>query len=303
MSERTVEPAQDHELRYPIAAVSEMLDIPVPTIRSWERRYGFPDPSRTSGRHRRYSLTEISQLRALRDAITQGHPARDAVELVRQHPEERISRDPAVDDLLRSAMELDPRAVRVVLDRAAQSEGVEYAVSQIAIPAMEEVGERWKAGTCDVGNEHALTDGVRSWFARLLAFEPPSPDATPVVLACGPKELHSVGLDAFAVLLVRRGRSVLNLGALTPVESLRLAVRTARATGAVIVAQRAVNRRSTVASIEAMHDLLGERTFYAGGAFASSASRRAVPGVYLGQDLIAAARTVDVAVAAELSTR
>ena len=58
------EPTPDRGLRYPIAAVSEALDIPIPTIRSWERRYGFPDPSRTSGRHRRYSLAEISQLRA-----------------------------------------------------------------------------------------------------------------------------------------------------------------------------------------------------------------------------------------------
>jgi DNA-binding transcriptional MerR regulator len=297
------EPTQDPGLRYPIAAVSEMLEIPVPTIRSWERRYGFPDPARTSGRHRRYSLAEISQLRALRDAITQGHSAREAVELVRQHPDGNPSRDPLVDDLLRSAMELDPKAVRVVLDRAAQTEGVEYAIVQVAIPAMEEVGERWKAGTCDVGNEHALTDGVRSWFARLLAFEPQSDDATSVVLACGPKELHSVGLDAFAVLLARRGRRVLNLGALTPVESLRHAVRTTRATGAVVVAQRAVNRRSTMASIEAAHDLLGERAFFAGAAFASATSRRDVPGIYLGRDLVGAARTVDVAVAAALSTR
>jgi DNA-binding transcriptional MerR regulator len=303
MNETMPERAPDTGLRYAIAAVSEMLDVPIPTIRSWERRYGFPDPSRTSGKHRRYSLTEISQLRALRDAITRGHAAREAVELVRQHPQGKPARDPLVDDLLRSAMELDPKAVRTVLDRAAQTEGVEHAVVRVAIPAMEEVGERWKAGTCDVGSEHALTDGVRSWFARLLAFEPQSEDATPVVLACGPKELHSVGLDALAVLLARRGRQVLNLGALTPVESLRHAVRTSRATGAVVVAQRAVNRRSTMASIEAAHDLLGERAFFAGAAFGTAASRRDVPGVYLGRDLVDAAQAVDVAVAAEPSTR
>lgn len=303
MNEQTGEPTQDPGLRYAIAAVSQMLDIPVSTIRSWERRYGFPHPSRTSGRHRRYSSAEVSQLRALRDAITQGHSAREAVDVVRQHPGGKPSREPLVDHLLRSAMQLDPKAVRVVLDRAAESEGVEYAVAQVAIPAMEEVGERWRAGTCDVGNEHALTDGVRSWFGRVLAFEPQSSDATPIVLACGPKELHSVGLDAFAVLLARRGRSVLNLGQLTPVESLRRAVRASRATGAVVVAQRVVNRRGTLASIEAMYDVLGERTFYAGAAFTSSASRRDVPGVYLGRDMVAAARTVDVAVAAGPSTR
>ncbi|HEX6131851.1 MAG TPA: MerR family DNA-binding transcriptional regulator, partial [Actinomycetota bacterium] len=44
--------------RLTIAAVSELLDIPIPTIRSWERRYGFPTPARTGGRHRRYGPAE-----------------------------------------------------------------------------------------------------------------------------------------------------------------------------------------------------------------------------------------------------
>ena len=66
-----------------ISAVSSLLSIPVPTIRSWERRYGFPVPARTDGRHRRYSTDEIDQLRDLRDEITRGRAARDAVEVVR----------------------------------------------------------------------------------------------------------------------------------------------------------------------------------------------------------------------------
>ena len=37
-----------------IATVSKLLGVPVPTIRSWERRYDFPAPPRTDGLHRRY---------------------------------------------------------------------------------------------------------------------------------------------------------------------------------------------------------------------------------------------------------
>jgi DNA-binding transcriptional MerR regulator len=39
-----------------------MLGIPVPTIRSWERRYGLAVSSRTSGRHRRYDIQDIEDL-------------------------------------------------------------------------------------------------------------------------------------------------------------------------------------------------------------------------------------------------
>ena len=53
-----------------------------------------------------------------------------------------------------------------------------------------------------------------------------------------------------------------------------------------------MNRRSAAESIEAVHGLLGPHTFYAGSAFSSPASRRSVPGVYLGTDLIRAAETV-----------
>ena len=60
-----------------IAAVARALEIPIPTIRSWERRYGLPAPPRTEGRHRRYSRTEIDELRALRDLIVRGLPGPD----------------------------------------------------------------------------------------------------------------------------------------------------------------------------------------------------------------------------------
>src|SRR5918995_7070757 len=67
-----------------IATVSKLLGVPVPTIRSWERRYDFPAPPRTDGLHRRYGDVELEQLRALRDLVTKGHSTRDAVALVRR---------------------------------------------------------------------------------------------------------------------------------------------------------------------------------------------------------------------------
>lgn len=279
--------------RLAIAAVSDLLEIPIPTIRSWERRYGFPAPARTSGRHRRYSMAEVAQLRALRDAITHGHSARDAVELVRGGGVVPAERDRRIDQLLRGAIDLDPNALRGLLQDATEELGVEAAVTDVALPALHEVGARWKAGTCDVASEHLLTDAIRAWIARLTTLTPTSPGSRPVVLSCGPKELHSVGLEAFGLLLRRRGLPVLMLGALTPAESLKKAVIESGAAAAVVVAQRSVNRKSTLESIEAIRPLLVHGLFYAGGAFASAGSRRHVPAVYLGTDLVRAAAEVD----------
>ena len=256
-----------------------------------ERRYGFPAPARTAGRHRRYSADEVDQLRGLRDAIAQGRPAREAVDVVRARSEERVRRDPRIDVLLKAAVDLDTAEVQATLERLEVDPGIEGGVVDVVLPAMQEVGARWKAGVCDVATEHALTDTVRRWLARWTAFTPVQ-DRRPVVLACGPKEMHSVGLEAFGLFLARRGQPVLMLGALTPVEALRRAVVETRARAAVVVAQRGIERRSTLAAIQTIHPLVGRRTFYGGGAFATASARRGVPGVYLGTDLAAAADLV-----------
>ena len=203
---------------------------------------------------------------------------------------------PRVDALLRTAMDLDPNGARAVLDEAAVALGVEAAVIDVVLPAMQEVGSRWKAGTCDTANEHLLTDAVRKWLARMATLATPASRIGSVVLACGPRDLHTVGLEAFGLLLERRGRSVVMLGALTPLVSLRKAIDDTRASAAVVVAQRSVNRRSAVESLEGIHELLGARAFYAGGAFSSPASRRGVPGSYLGTDMAEATRTVNQAI-------
>jgi DNA-binding transcriptional MerR regulator len=44
-------------------AAAVMLGISPNTLRSWERRYNFPQPHRSAGGHRQYSLTQIEALR------------------------------------------------------------------------------------------------------------------------------------------------------------------------------------------------------------------------------------------------
>jgi DNA-binding transcriptional MerR regulator len=272
-----------------IAAVSSLLGIPVPTIRSWERRYGFPVPARTQGKHRRYSVDEVDQLRMMRDEITRGHSASEAVEIVRRSAAGGGPRAELLDRFLEAAMRLDPTGLRQVLMTGAESMGVEETIHDVALPAMREMGSRWKAGVCDTAHEHLATESVRVWLARQSAMAPAPFRPFPVVLACGPKDLHTIGLEAFGVVLSRRGWSIRTLGPLTPVSSLVAAVRAAEARGAVVTSQRSVTRRSAVEAIAAADALPGVRAFYAGAAFGPAAARRDVPGTFLGDDVLEAA--------------
>ena len=272
-----------------IAAVSSLLGIPVPTIRSWERRYGFPVPSRTRGKHRRYSVDEVDQLRMMRDEITRGHSASEAVDIVRRYATEDRPRAELLDRFLEASMKLDPSKIRESLMTGAESMGVEDTMRTVALPAMREMGSRWKAGVCDTAHEHLATEAVRVWLARQSVMAPAPFRPFPLVLACGPKDLHTIGLEAFGVVLARRGWSIRTLGPLTPVSSLVAAVRAAEAHGAVVSSQRSVTRRSAVEAIVAVDALPGVEAFYGGAAFGPAATRKDVPGTYLGEDIVEAA--------------
>jgi DNA-binding transcriptional MerR regulator len=285
--------ALDPEARLTIATVSGLLDIPIPTIRSWERRYGFPAPARTQGKHRRYTVADADQLRILRDEIARGHTTKEAVERVRRATQEAGPRHELFDRFLQRAMKLDPTGLRQTLDVAAEQLGVEHAIRDVALPAMREMGSRWKAGVCDTAHEHLATESVRVWLARQGSMAPPAFRPFPLVLACGPKDLHTIGLEAFGVILARRGWSVRSLGSLTPVDSLVAAVRASEARGAVVTSQRSVTRRPAIEAIAAVEALPGVHAFYAGMAFAPVTARREVPGTYLGDDILAAAGVLE----------
>ena len=279
-----------------VSAVSALLGVPVPTLRSWERRYGFPRPGRTLGAHRRYSYRDIDQLRALRDEIASGASASEAVALVRA----RIAADgegDVVQAIVEAGLNFDPATIRAYLDDAALERGLDAAIETVALPVLREIGTRWQAGSCDVSQEHVSSQEIRAWLATRLGAGSPSHRAPVVVLACGPQDLHTIGLEAFYVMLTRRGLSCRLLGAQTPVPSLITALSATKAAGLILTSHLSINRRSAVGALRAAAKL-GTRVYYAGNAFGSAKGRAGVPGRYLGRNLVKAADVVHRSVVA-----
>jgi MerR family transcriptional regulator, light-induced transcriptional regulator len=276
-----------------ISIVSHALGIPIPTIRSWERRYGFPSPPRTGGRHRRYTPAEIAQLRAVRDLITRGERARAAIRAVHDEGAGLHAAGGALSAFAAAADAIDPYAVRRVLRESELALGPDRAITEIALPGMRAIGLRWRAGEVDVATEHAATEAVRGWIASLPLMPPPA--RRPILLACAPGEHHTLGLEAFAFILGRRGHSTRLLGANMPTSSLLEAAGVARARAAVLTAHRSVVRRSAIAALTALDRRSGMRVLFAGNAFRATRSRVGVPGIYLGEDLQVAASIVEAA--------
>jgi hypothetical protein len=276
-----------------------LLGIPVATIRSWERRYAFPVPSRTHGSHRRYGIEEVGQLRALRDEIAAGRAAAEAVVEIRKLRSEE-SRGPSgwTQSLLDAAERFDSFGIRATILEASMGIGIDRTIESVLLPVLREIGTRWELGKCDVANEHFASQEIRRWLSSQLAMAGTRGRGRSAVLACGPKDMHTIGLEGFYVMLTRRGWNCRYLGEITPTAALVATIDQVRPDAVVIASQLGTNRLASVASIGAANELVPGRVFYGGRAFLSTRARRGVPGTYLGEEMVAAAALLDTSVPA-----
>lgn len=275
----------------PMQRASIVLGIPAPTLRSWERRYGLPTTLRSVGGHRRYSDVALNELRLMRDEIAHGQRAADAARSVRLMLDQNDPVAARINQFLVASQLMEPDSVRAVLDLAQAELGLAAALDEVLLPAMRQIGNWWETGRCDVGQEHLTTEVARGWLARATSFAPDSTDDRPVILACGPRDMHTLGLEALATLLAHHRRSCRVLGARTPQANLVTAVGITSAAAVVIVSHLSTYRRVTVETIRAVADT-GTPTFYAGNAFFFPGSREGVPGTYLGENVAMAADLV-----------
>lgn len=269
-----------------IGEISLILGVPVPTLRSWERRYGVPRPRRTGGGHRRYTERELRALRAMRDAIASGLSARQAAEVAAEAMD--FAPGPYAELILDAVERLEPGNIRAAFDAAREALGAERAIAGIALPVMREVGWRWATGRCDVAQEHLASEALRAWLAAVRA-SAPAPEGPLVLLACPQGEHHTLGIEAFATLLALRGVDARLLGASTPTEAIAAALARTRPRAVVIACQRRVGRRHAIEALRVVASEGSALPFYAGAAFANPAARRSAPGIHLGGDLSTAA--------------
>ena len=176
-----------------LAEVVVEVGVPPTTIRSWERRYRWPEPTRSRGGHRRYSPDHVRQIVALRDAISRGYSPRVAVPVLRSLEKKRQE---YYLQQIGSISGNEPGPVMAVLDDARRSLGVRTAVEGVVFPLIRELGD-----ARDAGGERATTyKGLREWLREQLEDDSDGPLA---VLACAPSGDVPLEAAALAVLVAR----------------------------------------------------------------------------------------------------
>lgn len=288
--------APDIGTRLHINEASKFLGVPAPTLRSWELRYGLPITLRSPGGHRRYTQTALHELGLMRDQIATGRQPSEAARRVRALLDEQNPARPTIDAIMAGSEIQDPHAIRSVLDQSLSEAGLAATIDDVVLPSMRQIGSWWESGRCNIGQEHFTTEVVRGWLAKLITLAPQSTSDRLVLMATGPRDTHTLGLEALAALLVTRGTACRVLGARTPQQVLVAAVVATSPSAVVIVSHLSVQRRAAAGSLHALA-ATGCPTFYAGNAFLSPIARRGVPGTYLGERISEAATCIRGALA------
>jgi DNA-binding transcriptional MerR regulator len=186
------------------AAAAELLGVSPSTLRTWERRLGYPQPRRTPGNHRQYDLTEIE---ALREALGETGNISSAVAVAQAR-----GRGPASPArLLRAFDTFDEAAADRELEESLAMRSLERTITEVLLPALEMAARRTQQ---EAELEHACR-WATGWLhgARRLA-PPASRDDGVLLLDSGsPLGLEAIYVQALELFLRRSGVRVLLLSA------------------------------------------------------------------------------------------
>jgi MerR family transcriptional regulator, light-induced transcriptional regulator len=185
-------------------AAAAMLGVSPNTLRSWERRFGYPEPRRTAGGHRQFDLNEIE---ALRSAFEETHNISSAVALARQR-----GAGPATPSRLRSAFaRFDEVDADRVLEESLAVRSVERTVEEVLLPGVESLDPE-EGATAEYCFAWRWATG---WLSAATRVAPPATreDGVLVFDASAPCDMDSLHAQTLELCLRRAGLRTLLLTA------------------------------------------------------------------------------------------
>ncbi|MFP5361726.1 MAG: MerR family DNA-binding transcriptional regulator [Thermoleophilia bacterium] len=164
---------------------ASLLNVSPNTLRAWERRFGYPKPQRSAGRHRLYTYGEVT---ALRDALQQGLSISSAVSRAR----EALSTDTHTLVGALAGFELD--RADGAMESALALRSLERSVEEVLLPSLAELGKRYGIDSAPWAFAARWGDG---WLRRAQRLAPPP--ARRLAILVGDATRNELDPDALAV--------------------------------------------------------------------------------------------------------
>lgn len=258
-----------------IGALSHATGIASETLRTWERRYGFPCAERTDGGHRVYAPEMIDHLRLVQRALEQGHrtgtimrmPLPELariVELQQEDPTQPLLPDPntpSQTDLtdapagapapaqiferwFSAITAFDAQALEHSFRQLWYTQGALPFVKHYAGPFTTLLGEAWASGELSVHHEHFASERLRDFLTG--HWRPLSDRASGPTILCTtlPGEHHTLGLHMAAVILAICGCKLIFLGENSPLADILHAAATLPELEALVISCSSATRQA-----------------------------------------------------------
>jgi MerR family transcriptional regulator, light-induced transcriptional regulator len=179
-----------------------LLNVSPNTLRAWERRFGFPKPQRSPGKHRLFTHGEVA---ALRDALQEGLSISSAVSRAR----EGLAAD--TNSLVGALVSYERERADSAIEAALALRSVERSVEEVLLPTLEEVRRRYTVGSAAWAfASHWGAD----WLRRATRLAPPP--VRPVSIVIGDAARDELDPDApyiraLELFCIRTGMKVMGL--------------------------------------------------------------------------------------------
>lgn len=268
------------------------------TLRVWERRYGFPLPSRDAKGERAYTEEQLTRLQLIKRLLDHGYRPGKLVHLERAelsglvgHASQALA-GPSPDadtPMLAECMAMigahQADELRQALMQAQLRLGLRGFVTGLVAPLITLVGNAWAAGTLAVFAEHMFAETLQGVMRAAIQTASQNSDrsqARPrILLTTVPLERHGLGLLMAEALFALEGAYCISLGVQTPLADIALAARVHRADIVALSFSSMIAPRVAVDNIMQLRAQLdGNVTVWSGGYCAALVARE------LGEDSV-----------------
>jgi len=226
-------PFESQGLVLNISAVERETGLSKDVLRMWERRYGFPKPSRDENGERQYNVAEITKLRGIKRLMDVGMRPGKIIALSQEELNTLADArsgprgDPMAPALERDVLTMlkthDVTGLQNTLANLLMRQGLQKFVHDTITPLNVAVGEAWMRGEVQVFEEHLYSEQLQAALRTAINAFPRQTGIPRVLLTTFPNEHHGLGLLMVEALLVPEGVQCISLGPQTPLEDIRRA--------------------------------------------------------------------------------